>query len=659
MKCFLFKQYLCAYVLALLFPLGVSAQSLLTGTPIGSPSVDYDTGLPSTTVNGPANAFDNNSSTCYASYERSYTWVGLDLGKKHVISKIFYRPCQGQGDRLELGVFEGANLPDFSDAIPLYTIPEPVPDNRLSYCSVKCSRGFRYVRYVGPNDKRCKIAIIKFYGTPSEGDDSQLYVPGSLPVVTIHTENAVEINNSNKTVNQKGIMSLIWNDGKSIYTDSLQIRGRGNGSWTFPQKPYKMTLNHKYRMLGFPAKAKDWTLINTYRDKSLMRNLVAFEGSRLLQMPYTPASTLVDVYYNGEYKGIYQLTDQVEVHKNRVEVEELTPEDKTQPTISGGYMIEVDSYAPQERSMFYSSRFKTPITVKYPNERKITTVQKQALVNYYNMMETRTFFANYTDPVLGYESVIDVNTYLRRFIAMELAANTDSYHSVHMYKKRNDLHFYVGPVWDCDLAFDNDTRAYPTNSSSDFVVFNSRCSNVPGMKETLRRILAVTGDKMSAYWSEARNRRDLTPEHFDRYIDSIALACDASQKLHYTRWKTLDKVIVLTPAARGSYQAEVDFLKQYVRARIAWMDRKIGLIPDGVAEPSLRSIGTIDGRGTTIEVDGFEQGSDIRIFQLDGTLVERRAASGLTNDFRLQPGFYIVKVIEPSGNAVQKKLLLQ
>ena len=75
------------------------------------------------------------------------------------------------------------------------------------------------------------------------------------------------------------------------------------------------------------------------------------------------------------------------------------------------------------------------------------------------------------------------------------------------------------------------------------------------MKETLRRILAVTGDKMSAYWSEARNRRDLTPEHFDRYIDSIALACDASQKLHYTRWKTLDKVIVLTPAARGSYQA--------------------------------------------------------------------------------------------------------
>ena len=646
-------------LLVLALPSIASAQSLLSGTPIGSPSVDYSTGSISETVNTPANAFDNNSGTFYASYDRSYTWVGLDLGQKHVISKIYFRPRQGHGARLELGVFEGANLPDFTDAVPLYVIPKEVPDNRLSYCSVKCSRGFRYVRYVGPNNARCNISIIKFYGTPSEGDDSQLYIPGSLPVVTIHTANAVEINNSNKTIYQKGIVSVIWNEGKSIYTDSLQVRGRGNGSWTFPQKPYKMKLNHKYRMLGFPAKAKDWTLINTYRDKTLMRNLVAFEGSRLLKMPYTPASTLVDVFLNGEYKGIYQLTDQVEVHKNRVEVEEMTREDNDLPNVSGGYMIEVDAYAGQEKSKFYSARFGTPVTIKYPKEDEITPAQSKYISNNYNMFETRTFLTSYTDPTVGFPSVLDVDSYLKRFMAMEFTGNTDAYYSVHMYKKRNDPHFYTGPVWDCDLAFDNDTRTYPINSMSTFVSLSNKCSTVAGMKDMLNRILGASSKKMSQIWSEARNRNDFTAEHFERFIDSVAQACDASQKLHYTRWKTLDQLVTLTPFARGSYKAEVDFIKGWVGERIAWLDKKIGLIPDGVNTLQANSAGVIYGGGNDICLSQFEEGSNVEIYKQHGTLVTRKATIGYSESISMQPGFYIVRVTEPSGNIVKKKIVLK
>lgn len=646
-------------LLALTLPAIASAQSLLTGTPIGSPSVDYDTGAVSETVNTPANAFDNNSGTFYASYDRSYTWVGLDLGQKHVINKIFFRPRQGQGARLELGVFEGANQPDFSDAIPLYVIPKEVPDTRLSYCTVNCSRGFRYVRYVGPNDARCNISIIKFYGTPSEGDDSQLYIPGSLPVVTIHIEKAKDINNSNKTIYQKGVVSVIWDGGKSIYTDSLQIRGRGNGSWTFPQKPYKMKLNHKYRMLGFPAKAKDWTLINTYRDKTLMRNLVAFEGSRLLKMPYTPASTLVDVFLNGEYKGIYQLTDQIEVKKNRVEVEEMTREDNALPNVSGGYLIEVDAYAGQEASKFYSARFGTPVTIKYPKEDEITSAQTKYITNNYNMFETRTFLTSYTDPTVGFPSVLDVDSYLKRFMAMEFTGNTDAYYSVHMYKKRSDPHFYTGPVWDCDLAFDNDTRTYPINSMSTFVSLSNKCSTVAGMKDMLNRILGATSKQMSQIWSEARNRNDFTAEHFERFIDSVAQACDASQKLHYTRWKTLNELVTLTPFARGSYQAEVDFIKGWVGERIAWLDKKIGLIPDGVNTLQANSAGVIYGEGNDICLSQFEEGSNVEIYKQDGTLVTRKATTDYNESISMQPGFYIVRVTEPSGNIVKKKIVLQ
>ena len=641
-----------------MMPLLLTAQTTqLTGKPIGTTSVDYSTGKASTTVNTPANAFDNDPNTFYASYQRSYGWVGMDLEEKHVITRIYYRPRQNWGSRLELGVFEGANKPDFSDAVPLFVIPKEVPDSRLSFCNVYCSRAFRYVRYVGPNDSRCNISEIKFYGTKAEGDDSQLYIPGSLPVVTIHTEKGGDI--TSKEIYQQGVVSIISDGGKSIYSDSLNIRGRGNGSWTFPQKPYKLKLFHKKRVLGFPAKAKQWTLINTYRDKTLMRNLIAFEASRLLKLPYTPACTLVDVFLNGEYKGIYQLTDQLEVRKNRIDVEEMTPEDNSLPNLGGGYFIEVDNYANQEKSKFYSARFGTPVTIKYPKDDEITPAQAQYIKNAYDRFESRTFLNSYTDPNVGFASLLDVESYLKRFIGMEFTGNTDAYFSVHMYKKRNDPKFYTSPLWDCDLAFDNDSRTYPINSMTTFVSLSDKCSTVAGMKQMLNRILGVTKKEMSAYWSEARNNNDFTAEHFTAYIDSIAKAVDASQKLHYTRWKTLNTIVTLTVAARGSYKAEVDFVKDWIGKRIAWMDNKIGLIPTAVTDLADATIGNINGSEHCIMIRNFKAGSLLQIYKPDGTCIVSRKTAQANEDVQIPAGFYIVKVTEPDGKDARKKVLVQ
>ena len=139
-----------------------AADPLLTGTPIGSsPSVDYNNGASaSTTANLPKDAFDGNLETFYASYERSYTWVGLDLGTPHVITRVGWSPRNdGVGSqRVQLGVFEGANLPDFSDALPIYLIDQQGVIGKMSYTDTQQSKGFRYVRYVGPNNARCNIA---------------------------------------------------------------------------------------------------------------------------------------------------------------------------------------------------------------------------------------------------------------------------------------------------------------------------------------------------------------------------------------------------------------------------------------------------------------------------------------------------------------------
>ncbi|MBR5325064.1 MAG: hypothetical protein IKU49_01075, partial [Prevotella sp.] len=105
----------------------VSADDLLTGQVIGTEvSVDYSTNGRTTEVNTCKDAFDGDLNTFFASYDRSYTWAGLDLGEAHVITRVGWSPRNdGQGEgRVVLGVFEGANRADFMDALPLYLITE-------------------------------------------------------------------------------------------------------------------------------------------------------------------------------------------------------------------------------------------------------------------------------------------------------------------------------------------------------------------------------------------------------------------------------------------------------------------------------------------------------------------------------------------------------
>jgi hypothetical protein len=103
-------------------------------------------------------------------------------------------------------------------------------------------------------------------------------------------------------------------------------------------------------------------------------------------MPYTPYSKAVDVLLNGEYKGCYQLCDQVEVNKKRVAIDELTPQDNSAPALTGGYLLEVDAYAYDEEVMFYSAN-NNPVAIKSPDGDSITWVQRKYIESAFNKME--------------------------------------------------------------------------------------------------------------------------------------------------------------------------------------------------------------------------------------------------------------------------------
>ena len=399
-------------------PLWANADEKLSGTVIGTlESVDYSNGQQSTTVNSREKAFDGNPNTFFASYERNYTWTGLDLGSPHIITKVGWMPRNdGLGPkRVQLGVFEGSNREDFMDALPLYIITEQGTIGVMSQADVTCSRGFRYVRYIGPADARCNIAELEFYGHAGEGDDSYLAQLTNLPTVSIHTLNGeIPYDKENDISSQ---ITIISDNGTNLLSEPGGVRERGNVSRTFPKKPYRIKFESKQRVLDAPAKAKKWTLLNNYGDKTLMRNLLAFNLSQRMEMPYTPYGRAVDVLLNGEYKGCYQLCDQVEVNKNRVNITEMEPTDISGPALTGGYLIEVDAYAYDETSWFNSNKG-NPVTIKSPDDDEIVPEQSAYIKNYFNKME-----ANWIQ-------YLDLNTFLRHFLVGELSGNTDTYWSV-------------------------------------------------------------------------------------------------------------------------------------------------------------------------------------------------------------------------------------
>ena len=535
----------------------------LSGTVIGSRySVDYTSGSQSTTVNVKNNVFDANFDTYFASYDRSGSWVGLDLGSKHVITKIGYSPRITQSHRVELAMIEGANNPDFSDALPIHMIKQSAPERQMTYEQTSCSRGFRYVRYVSPNDVRCNLAELEFYGYEDEGDDSKLYQLTNLPTVVINTEGSQEI--VSKEEELSSTVYIISEEGTNLLaTTETGVRGRGNASWDqFPKKPYRLKFKSKQSPLGAPASAKKWTLISNYSDKSLMRNILAFEASRRIGQAYTPYCHPVDVIVNGEYRGCYQLCDQVEAAEGRVPAKD-------------GYLIEIDAYAWKEVSAFWSWRG-TPVTIKHPDEDDITDSQRQHIESFFNQMETAALGEDFTDPEKGYRKYLDLESFLRNLLVGDFCGNTDLLWSVYMYKDAKDGKLYTGPTWDHDLSFDNDYRSYPVNANNDFIFLFVPSPASDAVRDITRRIVKEDPEAknlLAQYWNQALEEGDL--KTLPEYLDQTYVLLQESQELNFKRWDILDSQVHMNFQALGTYEAEVNFLKNCLKERLVKFDEYV------------------------------------------------------------------------------------
>lgn len=264
------------------------------------------------------------------------------------------------------------------------------------------------------------------------------YRPFSMHITTDGYENIVE--------RELWLNCHISIDGKGEYSDfsgTGKIRGRGNSSWSwYDKKPYKFKLDEKSKLLGL-EKAKNWNLLANYRDVTDMMNVLAFETARYMGMPNTNHSRFVEVFLNEEYIGTYQLTEKIEVAKNRVEIDE-----------EEGIMLSFDKddgpeLSPYSTDNFFSKVFGLPICVKHPDEPDEETI--------WNIKED---FAKLENAIKSHnyelaDSLMDMSSYISILQMHEFLFNVEigAPRSMYLYKDK-DGKYTFGPIWDWDAAFD-------------------------------------------------------------------------------------------------------------------------------------------------------------------------------------------------------------
>ena len=158
-------------------------------------------------------------------------------------------------------------------------------------------------------------------------------------------------------------------------------------------------------------------------------------------------------------------------------------------------------------------------------------------------------------------SVLDIDSFVDWYLVNELACNEEPQFpkSCFLYLKNGRL--YAGPVWDFDLAFENDDRTYPIMNNSDWI-FNSKGSTTGYMKQLVNQIIKdATGKaEMKAIWGKTREK-DLTAEKFNAYIEAQAQMLQESQQLNFIRWPIMNTLVHQNPRTWGSYEAEVENVK--------------------------------------------------------------------------------------------------
>ena len=219
---------------------------------------------------------------------------------------------------------------------------------------------------------------------------------------------------------------------------TTEVRGRGNSSWGWAKKPYKLKLEEDAALVGDVAH-DEWVLLANYGDRSGLRTAAAFAIAAQTRLAWTPKFRFVDVVLNGQSQGLYMLTEQVEEGGGRVDL----PDD--------GYLLEFNKRYLRDGEPGFRTKRGSAIAFKDPDE--VTKKQRRQVRGAVSRFERVLYGPDFADPELGYRKYVDVARLIDWYLVEELFANQDSnFQSSVNFSWIPGKRFVFGPVWDFDLS---------------------------------------------------------------------------------------------------------------------------------------------------------------------------------------------------------------
>ncbi|WP_196805732.1 CotH kinase family protein [Butyrivibrio sp. WCD2001] len=338
-------------------------------------------------------------------------------------------------------------------------------------------------------------------------------------------------------------LSVLDVNGNNEYSGIGAVKGRGNSTWVLDKKPFNLYFDEMVSLLGFQESNKYCLLANGY-DQSNLRNKLVYDFAKRVESKWTPSCDYVDLYINGEYYGLYLLSESVEVSENKINIGQ-----------DSGYWY----------SMSIPSRLSSLDKYVITDDGRIVEVKYSPkkdcslLLNHLNEFEQNLKDGNY-------EQWIDLDSWSTKYLIEEIFLNSDIA-SMYFYWDDNseDSIIYAGPQWDYDNALGNAAlnrvKVPPTAQ------LLSQASRFEGYGNTWFCELAKNKSFISVIENKYREEyRPLIDEIINDEFDQLTKRIEKASYSNSVRWKSMYDSFI--------YNDSPEEIKNYLIDRISFLNSK-------------------------------------------------------------------------------------
>ena len=437
-------------------------------------------------------------------------------------------------------------------------------------------------------------------GVEPDRPEPEQWVSGTLPVLYINVYNE-EGNYDNEVISKdlshkNYFYGEYWLDlngcewleaegaasiGDKEHPLPLQIKARGNYTRkAFSKKPFKLKLDKKQSMLGL-SKSKHFAILAHADDFfGYMRNFTGFNLGKRIGLPWTPWQQPVEVIINGDYRGLYFLTESIRVEADRVNIQELDDNVSDPSLISGGYLVELDNYDEENQIRMeekgQAGGYKDMLRITFDTPEEYSDLQRMFVSDQFTAMNDA--IGRNSDELWKY---MDLDDAARYYIVEEILSHTESYHgSTYLFRDRGEgQKWHFSPLWDCGNAFMGPTNNYFT---ADAPFGNTWIASM--------RMNSTFMSKVKETWKWFMSRKyDGIYEDLDEYAARLQEAANAD----YRRWHGQPMPSFDSSQAvvdNRNMQQRLENVKSHLREKSEWLRREFGEYSDALYEEPERDM---------------------------------------------------------------------